>query len=44
LNSIQKFVCFVFLSFQIHNYVFDATKFLDDHPGGPEIMVGQAGA
>ena len=24
--------------------VYDVTKFLDDHPGGPEIMVDVAGA
>uniref|UniRef100_A0A0G4HCT5 Cytochrome b5 heme-binding domain-containing protein n=1 Tax=Chromera velia CCMP2878 TaxID=1169474 RepID=A0A0G4HCT5_9ALVE len=27
----------------IHGVVYDLTKFLPDHPGGPEIVVGSAG-
>ncbi len=27
----------------IHGLVYDTTKFLEDHPGGPEIMVSNAG-
>jgi cytochrome b involved in lipid metabolism len=28
----------------IHGKVYDVTKYLDEHPGGPEIMVSNAGA
>ncbi|EDO40543.1 predicted protein [Nematostella vectensis] len=27
----------------IHNKVFDVTKFLDEHPGGEEVLLEQAG-
>uniref|UniRef100_A0A0G4HE65 Cytochrome b5 heme-binding domain-containing protein n=1 Tax=Chromera velia CCMP2878 TaxID=1169474 RepID=A0A0G4HE65_9ALVE len=27
----------------LHGIVYDVTKFLPDHPGGPEIVVGSAG-
>ena len=28
----------------IHGKVYDVTPYLDEHPGGPEIMVSNAGA
>jgi len=28
----------------IHNHVYDVTKFLDEHPGGEEVLLEQAGA
>ncbi len=28
----------------IHGRVFDPTKFLSEHPGGPEVMLQLAGA
>ncbi|XP_076449750.1 cytochrome b5-like isoform X2 [Babylonia areolata] len=28
----------------IHNQVYDVTKFLDEHPGGEEVLLEQAGA
>lgn len=27
----------------IHNKIYDVTKFLDDHPGGEEVLLEQAG-
>ena len=27
----------------VHGKVYDVTKFLDDHPGGPEIITDLAG-
>lgn len=29
--------------FVIHNKVYDVTKFMDEHPGGEEVMLEQAG-
>eukprot|EP00455_Lapot_gusevi_P015726 TRINITY_DN17_c0_g1_i2.p1 TRINITY_DN17_c0_g1~~TRINITY_DN17_c0_g1_i2.p1 ORF type:complete len:156 (+),score=53.64 TRINITY_DN17_c0_g1_i2:72-470(+) len=29
--------------FVINGKVYDVTKYLDDHPGGPDVLVGQAG-
>ncbi|CAH0767127.1 unnamed protein product [Diatraea saccharalis] len=29
--------------FIIHNYVYDVSKFLDEHPGGHEVLVDVAG-
>ena len=29
--------------FVIHNKVYDITKFLDDHPGGEEVMLDKGG-
>ena len=40
--SFHRYLVIVLL-LQIHGHVFDITKFLDDHPGGPEIVLGQAG-
>jgi len=28
----------------LHGKVYDVTKFMDDHPGGPEILSSVAGA
>lgn len=28
----------------IHGKVYDVTKYLDEHPGGPEIMLSNSGA
>jgi cytochrome b involved in lipid metabolism len=27
----------------VHNKVYDCTKFLDEHPGGEEVMIDVAG-
>jgi cytochrome b involved in lipid metabolism len=27
----------------VHNEVYDVTKFMDDHPGGEEVLLEQAG-
>ena len=47
LNDVAKhrFVedCWIVLGDEGEKKVYDITKFLDDHPGGPEILMDLAG-
>ncbi|XP_071494324.1 cytochrome b5-like [Diadema antillarum] len=43
LEEVQKHKSGSSLWLVIHNQVYDVTKFLDEHPGGEEVLIEQAG-
>lgn len=43
LEEVQKHKTSTSLWLVIHNKVYDVTQFLDEHPGGEEVMIEQAG-
>lgn len=43
LAEVQKHKTSSSLWLVIHNKVYDVTQFLDEHPGGEEVMIEQAG-
>lgn len=43
LEEVQKHKTSSSLWIVIHNQVYDVTQFLDEHPGGEEVMIEQGG-
>uniref|UniRef100_A0A6G1S967 Cytochrome b5 n=1 Tax=Aceria tosichella TaxID=561515 RepID=A0A6G1S967_9ACAR len=43
LEEVQKHTTRNSVWFVIHNKVYDVTKFMDEHPGGEEVLLEQAG-